>query len=85
MSQSEIDDVLLSLSSSLPPASRDEFINAVISALAAYPVEARGGGLAFRLASSLQKDFLGPLRVTGQPQHFNKCAPEHALHRGREI
>ena len=49
---------LTTLASTLPPASRDGFLQMVAGKLSAYPPEARGPGLLHRLAAEAQRDFL---------------------------
>ncbi|HEY2534838.1 MAG TPA: hypothetical protein VGJ20_44195 [Xanthobacteraceae bacterium] len=50
--------MLSTLSTALPPALRDGFLQLVANKLATYAPEARGIGLVYRLAVEVQRDFL---------------------------
>ena len=50
-------DTLSALASALPPPARDAFLRLVANKLAGYPPEARGPGLAHRLATEAQSGF----------------------------
>jgi hypothetical protein len=51
------------------PLERDIFVAHVAEALASYPPEARGVGLAHRLAAAMQRDFLKIVGVRWKPKH----------------
>jgi hypothetical protein len=66
-------EIVERLSLPLPKSERLGFIEAVEVALSAYPT--RGGGLAHRIARSLQREYLGgPPRIT-TPQLWRKASP----------
>ena len=55
------------LAAPLQPLERDIFVAHVAEALGGYPAEARGAGLAHRLAAAMQRDFLKTVGVRWKP------------------
>jgi hypothetical protein len=62
-------DAIRALAAPLQPLERDIFVAHVAEALASYPREARGVGLAHRLAAAMQRDFLKTTGVRWKPKH----------------
>jgi hypothetical protein len=77
-------DVVLAIAWPMSQKTREDFIDAVETILATYPV--RGSGLAYRVAAQLQRQFFIPPEVEAGPQHFNKRKHPlgEPLHHGKE-
>ena len=61
-------EAIRALAAPLQPLERNIFIAHVAVALAGYPAEARGAGLAHRLAAAMQRDFLKTVGVRWKPK-----------------
>jgi hypothetical protein len=61
-------EAIRALAAPLQPLERDIFVAHVAEALASYPPEMRGAGLAHRLAAAMQRDFLKTVGVRWKPK-----------------